>query len=530
MPNAKNSPKQNIFSILLMGFSFILLACATPDVNQSAAPVANQITAPDASPDRNAFSSEHPYFTGDGRAGMSLGILPPESQGLGEDRSYLPTLIQGILVANISRHSAISVLDRLSLDRVIMETLDPAFEDNLDIVRLGHVAHVDYWLTGRLIPTSAGYTLQLNVTDTTPTARTLAAHSGNWTAAQINDQSAIQQASLDLLRQMGVQLTDRSINNLNTTNAAQIINAQTALTHGIIAQRQGTEVAALSYFFQAAALDPTLLEAADRSSQLSASISSGNIGEAVRNDIQWRREWAARLAEAEDFFSSHLPFEIVYNPNLTQGRIDFQRETVDLSTTVQIRPTDGFKVLETLRSGLVQTGRMGDWGFAAWPIRAWGENSVGARQGNPGIFLWEPSPVLFNGSQTISIIMGLYNEHGEQLSTASLNLKAYVRFAHVGSQHDLRNNESWRIPSNILVQTGRGGQVFDMTRFVIRRRMQERDFFASSHEFPAASTIFRNVNANDITGNLAVRIISVNGIDAETAARTGFIRISAGVL
>jgi len=198
-----------------------------------------------------------PYWTGDGGKGINLGILVPESQNLNIDRSYLPAMVQGVLVANVSKYSAISVLDRVSLDKVIAETLDPTYEDNVDIVRLGHVAHVGNMMTGKIIQTSTGYTLQINVTDTTPNARTIASYSATCTVATLDDHTAIQKASQELLTQMGVQLTDKAKNELNTVNSQQAITAQTALARGITAQRQGTEVAALSYFFQAAAFEPS---------------------------------------------------------------------------------------------------------------------------------------------------------------------------------------------------------------------------------------------------------------------------------
>ena len=124
------------------------------------------------------------YWAGDGRSGMSLGIRVPDSQGLGTEQSYIPAMVQGVLVSNIKKYSAISVLDRVSLDRVITETLDPTYEDNFDIVSLGHVTHVDYWMTGSIIRSSTGYTLQINVTDTTPNARTIASFSGLFTVFQ----------------------------------------------------------------------------------------------------------------------------------------------------------------------------------------------------------------------------------------------------------------------------------------------------------------------------------------------------------
>jgi hypothetical protein len=37
---------------------------------------------------------------------------------------------------------------------------------------------------------------------------------------------------------------------------------------------------------------------------------------------------------------------------------------------------------------------------------------------------------------------------------------------------------------------------------------------------------FKGVNANDITDNLTVKVISVNGIDTERASRNGYIKIS----
>ena len=82
-----------------------------------------------------------PYFAGDGGKSMRLGILVPESQGLNKDQAYLPAMVQGVLVTNIAKYSAVSVLDRVSLDKVIAETLDPTYKDNFDIVRLGHVAN-----------------------------------------------------------------------------------------------------------------------------------------------------------------------------------------------------------------------------------------------------------------------------------------------------------------------------------------------------------------------------------------------------
>jgi hypothetical protein len=48
-------------------------------------------------------------------------------------------------------------------------------------------------------------------------------------------------------------------------------------------------------------------------------------------------------------------------------------------------------------------------------------------------------------------------------------------------------------------------------------------------ETTANKIVFPNVNANNITDNMTIKIVSVNGIDAETIGKTGYIRISTGV-
>jgi hypothetical protein len=98
--------------------------------------------------------------------------------------------------------------------------------------------------------------------------------------------------------------------------SSSAVRAETALARGITAQRTGTVVEALSYYYEAAKFDPDLAEAAIRSSVLSADIQGGNIGQNVRNDIQRRATWVKVFDEAAVFFKQHLPLEIIYDPGI----------------------------------------------------------------------------------------------------------------------------------------------------------------------------------------------------------------------
>ncbi|MCL2243922.1 MAG: leucine-rich repeat domain-containing protein [Treponema sp.] len=410
------------------------------------------------------------YWTGDGGSGIRLGILVPESQGLSEDLEYVPTMVQGVLVTNMSKYSSISVLDRVSLDRVISETLDLTYEDNLDIVRLGHVAHVGHMMTGNIIKTSTGYSMQINITDTTPQANTIASFSGNCTIAEFDNYSAIHRASLELLSQIGVQLTSEAISELSMASTQQSINAQTALARGVTAQRKGTEVEALSYFYRAAEIDPSLMEAESRSLILSANISNVNIGENVRDDIAWRRDWVARLNETEVAFYRMLnaavdpPYSFFYSTAIEQGRINYQTETVDMSITINLHGIKAWfnsiqRAAQSVYDGLNNTGRKNDWGLGSWPIS-------GVSETNP----------FRSWSYDFSIVFELLNHQGKMIGSQTFNISPVYRFSQSGNQIAVDYNEN----------------TFN-------------------------TIVFRAINANDITDNLTIRLASVNGNEPEKA-------------
>ena len=470
------------------------------------------------------------YFLGDGGKGKSLGILVPESSGLAENQSYLPRMVQGCLVSNMSRYSAITVLDRVSLDKVIAETLDPAYKDNLDIVSLGHVAQVGYMMTGNITRTSSGYALQLNVTDTTPNAATIASYSGTCTVAQFDDFSAIHQASKELLAQMGVQLNDAAISELDKASSAQTISAQTNLAQGIVAQQKGTVVEAMAYYYDAVSFDPQLSEASGRLSALSSDISGGNIGENVRNDIQRRNEWIKILREAEDFFSKHLPFELVYSNSLTQGKIDYAKETVELKTSISLKPfTNSIKIFDDILAGLEATGRRQDWELGLWPILpSDGYNSVSGidssiKPSSKKIFPWlsRGNRSRLIAGERINVDITLINENGNTISKANVLLKSRIEFAEsdirvINDDNPFgidRTRPDWDTPYNYRFRDEYTGNVFYYDRTKLVASDDKNDI------------VFANVNANNITDNLTIKIVSVNGVDI--AKNPDYIRVTA---
>jgi hypothetical protein len=252
------------------------------------------------------------------------------------------------------------VLDRQNLEKVIAEGESGYYADESNFVQLGTVANVQYVLNGSLQKTGSGFSLQLKITDAASGA-SKAAYTGNVPAAELEDLSGVKKASAELLAQLGVSLTDAGRAVLLGAASSSAIQAETALARGITAQRSGTVIEALSYYYEAAKFDPGLAEAASRSSVLSADIQGGNIGQNVRNDIQRRAAWVKTLDEAAAFFKDHPPLELIYDPALTTGRIDYDKETTEMSFEAKLISTTGMKIIYDLDQGLEKTGRSEEW-------------------------------------------------------------------------------------------------------------------------------------------------------------------------
>jgi TolB-like protein len=318
-----------------------------------------------------AFTAFGQYWTGSGGKGMSIAVLTPEGRGLSAGQNYLPTMVQGVFVGDFATYSAIQVLDRQALEKTLRETESGIYAEGGDVLKLGEITQTGYIMTGSITKTGSGYAMQIQVADATRKGggATKASYSGNCTIAELDNFSGIRRASMELLEQLGVKLTAAAKTKLSGAGAAEYVQAETALARGIVAQRSGTVVEALSYYYQAASFDPSLMEAAGRTQALSASVQNGNLGEAVRNDIQLRSEWIKVLDEARAYFKAHPPYQIIYDPRLAQGKIDYTRETVDINFDVYLHWTRaGYQVYSDLMTGLGKTGKAEAWGLTESPL------------------------------------------------------------------------------------------------------------------------------------------------------------------
>jgi len=413
------------------------------------------------------------YWTGNSGKGMSITILPPRGVGLAKDQAYLPDLVANELVSNFSKFSAMSLFDRVNNQRQYDELLSGYYADNdkagLD---LGHLASTDYMLLGNITRTSTGYVLQLTVNRNSDKT-TVATYSGAVSIVELDNLIGIRRASIDMLPKIGVQITSQAREELNRAAAIDHVNALTAMAQGINAQRQGTEVAALTYFFQAAAFDASLTEAISRTNVLSANISTGNIGANVRNDFAWYDSWKSKLIETETYINDMLrntspQRSIWYTNNIIEQESarDVERRTTELRIEAVLHTHAAFpasvqKTVQAVYDGLKTTGRTEAWKLDGWPRQ-------GVTKDNPFNNRW---------GNMISIAFEVLNERNQVIGKQTIEMDS--RFSFYGTSLD------------------GPGTVFATVRFT-------------------------GVRGADITDNLSIRIASING---RPPAEAGISRI-----
>jgi hypothetical protein len=422
------------------------------------------------------------FYEGDGGKGISLAVLPPDYKGFNSNDSWIPLYIQGVLTNNFNIYSEISVLDRQNIEKIISEQEFAAsgyFSDD-DYIRIGNLTNAQLILIGTLDQISiAEISLQLSVSDT-ETGERKASFAKICTIDDIKNAAILNEATLQLLSMLGVNMTEKGRSSLFSSKISTN-NAETFLAKGITAQRNGTIIEALSYYYEAASYNPALSEATSRLSVLSARVQNGNIGESVRNDIQQRNAWVSILQECETFYAEHLPYEVVYNSNLRQGNVDYTAETVNLDFSLAVMPSVGFDVVQNILDGLKKTGKKEQWGLGLWPLSSDVFADIPARND----FRYMSSQnVKYTGLKRIKISAALMNSSGDTISTATSIFSTTLTFLtnDFGDHHQGSENAPYDIDRLRVYPT-------------------------------TANIVFKSVNANDITDNLIIRITSVNDID-----------------
>jgi len=417
-----------------------------------------------------------PLYEGDGGKNIRLAILAPQIQG--DAPGYLPIYIQGLLNNNFGKYSAINLIDRQNLDRILSEqkiAASGSYSDK-DLVSIGKLTNAQYFLFGTIQKLSGDrYSLQLAITDSSTGIRR-ANFMKDGTLTQLEGSGTlINEATADLLAQVGVRLTETGRQTLLAGNTSTV-KAEAGLARGITAQAGGSEIEALFNFTQAITFDPSRVEALARLTTLSSTISGGTISQRIVNDIQARDTWLLAFKETVRFFDAHPPFEIIFDPNLIQiGETDYTKRTANIGMRIVLDPSKaGFDALNALLEGLEKTGRRTAWGFSGWPL-----SDI-----NPKV----SGTVVFGGKRSFSykVDVALINERNKTIGNGRVTL----------------TTERINFSAGDSIVTA-PGSVFDVVNFP-------------------------NIKAEDLTPTLTIVIRTVNGISSRNLNASGYMKIETG--
>ena len=355
------------------------------------------------------------YFTGDGGKGLSLAVLLPRGRAPGgkelpESEQWLLSFVQGNLTADFSRYSAMEIIDRQTISQVLEEQNLSLSQNNSDkntIIKIGNITNAQFLLTGTLEKMNAhDYSLQLSIVNA-ETAVLRASHVAAVSIAELRSLKPIREASIDLLKRMGVALTAEGEEAIRSV-ALQEAQGAIALAQGIAAGDENP-VEKLIYLTNAVAFDSRQLEAIELLASTETDMSQMGTGAALQNDAEQQKQFLTMLNQFEEHYKNHPPFELVFVPKTVQaGETDYARHEAAVQFSVSLRESVEFdtmkKVLRIILDDLKKTGNKEKWGFKEWP-------------GNAEIF---------TGKKQYRISAELLDDGGKILDTVQFTMEAQL--------------------------------------------------------------------------------------------------------
>jgi uncharacterized Rmd1/YagE family protein len=171
------------------------------------------------------------------------------------------------------------------------------------------------------------------------------------------------------------------------------------------------------------------------------------------------------------------------------------------------KPTDGFKMIDDVLKGLKKTKRQEEWGFQSWPFQQRDPIHAVELLDAGGEYWEDPKTgrlyIDFPEYRRIEIEIILVNDKQEILSTIT-NRGFLCRYGITKWQHEYWSGNQ----QNMNIYDLHYGTVKpEITRYL---------------------PTFKEIDVNKITDTLTIKILSLDGIDTETAISTGYIKISQG--
>lgn len=273
-----------------------------------------------------------------------LTVAPPLAQNLKEDEKWIPLFAQGQLSADLQNYSGYMVIDRtaasaLATEQERMEIFAEASNDSVSI-EYAQLLAADYSVIMNILGKGEQYSLDCKIINVKTSQSVGKVYSNaNVSRQSLNTGTAIHAASYELLQGIGIsenqlsELKQKMQESNYSVQSAEIL-AQTSVAKGIVAERNGANIEALTYYIQARKNNKNLDEATKRMENMSAAVSGGNFGAQAKNLIKLRNDWDKLLTEAAQMLAENAPeFRLMYFTNVRAAELteaDYENNTMSL--------------------------------------------------------------------------------------------------------------------------------------------------------------------------------------------------------
>ena len=320
-----------------------------------------------------------------------------------------------------------------------------------------------FLLIGKLSRTGNTYVLDIAVTDPVSGLRKASYLKSDIQAADILSAQAINEAFMDIVSKLNVKLSEEGIAALQNPTGEEV-QAAINLARGSIAEKNGNPIEMLTYFYNASQYDPKLLEAGNRFEDMSRMLSAGDVGASVKGDFEDRNKWKTILDEFDNFYHAHPPFILTFNPHpMQKGQTDYDQQLATLEFEVSFQEDVSFEAMRKVFAS-VASGLESTGNQETWGFAARPYRSP-----------------LFGNFRYYTIRAEMVNDRDEVVAATAFQVRSRVI--------------NWR---NTL--------------------------FADTTQKSRAS--FKPIHIeNELTGNMLVRIVSIDDIETEQAMQNGYIRI-----
>lgn len=303
-----------------------------------------------------------------------VAVPSPKTVNMGAEMEWIPLFIQGVITANFQQYSGMKVVDRQNNDMVKAEQKlsESSSYSESDAIELGKMTNARLIVTGSITAKSSSYALIFNITDTETGESKATATVPNCLFSALENGEAANQISYDLMTGYGVKLSAEAKAKL--TKAAGVMSAETtaqaSVAKGIVAEKGGSNIEALTYYIQAKKNDKNLSEATKRMASMTTVVTGGNFGANAKNLMKLRSEWDKLLKEAAALIAANPPeFTLYYFSNIKANEMtaeDYERGTMNFTVgSPYLKQTGSFeneKIANELLDSLHKIPESKNWG------------------------------------------------------------------------------------------------------------------------------------------------------------------------